>query len=316
MNGDLVHSRSANYNWNFASLSGLCGKVVHSIHINSTDYTQIGGRGIYLKRRNAFGRHVLSAANWFFRISRAPISFWTQARDWQRWEIETFSMLNAGYEARCMGAGAIAEDPLPGESLWTIAKQGELTPGMLDAAAIELRRAHGFYSGWFGGPWSHGDGAMCNVIYDARAERARLIDFELIHDRALRAAERHAEDLLSFLLDLVGVVSEEQWMPYALRYVNAYGNSRAVRQLYDVLTPPGWIARLWWRIRTNFADEGIIIPRLQELKRALVDARWPTTSLVVNARAGAGWRSRPRRWRKRRWAAGFGAGATPSTART
>jgi hypothetical protein len=301
MNTALVHNQISGAHSRFRGLNRICGEIVRSIRINSLDYGQNGGRPVYIKRRNPFGRRILSAANWFFRISRAPISFWTQTSDWQRWEVDSFSMLNPGYEASCLGADAIVEEALPGEPLWLIAKRGELKPGMLDAAGIELRRAHTFRSGWFAGPWSHGDGAMCNVIYDMHTMRARLIDFELIHDRLLGPGERHAQDLLSFLLDLVGVVGEEEWLPYALRYLHAYGNGRAVRRLYDVLPPPGGVARFWWKIRGNFADEKKIVPRLDELRRALMDSSSTPRLVRVNAAAGGESRRHRHRARRRRW---------------
>jgi hypothetical protein len=54
--------------------------------------------------------------------------------------------------------------------------------------------------------WSHGDGSMTNVIYDEKAHRARLIDFEIRHEKSLPAAARYADDLLVFLLHTVGRV--------------------------------------------------------------------------------------------------------------
>ena len=41
------------------------------------------------------------------------------------------------------------------------------------------------------------------VIYNQKTGRARLIDFELVHDRSLSAKSRHADDLLVFLLDIL-----------------------------------------------------------------------------------------------------------------
>ena len=87
-----------------------------------------------------------------------------------------------------------------------------LTPRMLKAAGSEYRRAHHFKYQEFGRGWSHGDASMTNVIYDEKADRARLIDFEIRHERRLPAAARHADDLLVFLLDMVGRVPNRQWL--------------------------------------------------------------------------------------------------------
>ena len=42
---------------------------------------------------------------------------------------------------------------------------------------------------------------MTNVIYNEKT-RARLIDFEIRHEKSLPAAARHTDDLLVFLLDM------------------------------------------------------------------------------------------------------------------
>jgi tRNA A-37 threonylcarbamoyl transferase component Bud32 len=78
---------------------------------------------------------------------------------------------------------------------------------MLEAAGTELRRAHQFWSDEFDGPWSHGDSTATNVIYNQKTGRARLIDFELVHDRSLSAKSRHADDLLVFLLDILAIAA-------------------------------------------------------------------------------------------------------------
>jgi hypothetical protein len=81
---------------------------------------------------------------------------------------------------------------------------------MLKAAGSEYRRARHFKNEEFGSGWSHGDASMTNVIYNEKTERARLIDFEIRHEKSLPATVRHADDLLVFLLDLVSCVSSRQ----------------------------------------------------------------------------------------------------------
>jgi len=50
------------------------------------------------------------------------------------------------------------------------------------------------------------------VIYEASNNRARLIDFEIYHEKSLATAARQADDLLVFLLDLVGTLPTRQWV--------------------------------------------------------------------------------------------------------
>ena len=51
-----------------------------------------------------------------------------------------------------------------------------------------------------------------NVIYDRQNGRARLIDFEIVHQKSLPAKSRHADDLIVFLLDLMAVAPNRQWL--------------------------------------------------------------------------------------------------------
>src|SRR5437867_3326198 len=109
---------------------------------------------------------------------------------------------------------------------------------MVEAAAREFRRAHELRSQEFDGPWSHGDGAMSNVIFDATAGRAHLIDFEIIHDTSLPACRRHADDLSVFLLDLVALAPAHCWLGLSLAFVRAYGGPPVIEELRNMLRPP------------------------------------------------------------------------------
>src|SRR5207253_1248920 len=82
-----------------------------------------------------------------------------------------------------------------------------------------------FWTEKFQGPWSHGDAGMANVIYDEASNRARLIDFEIVHDKTLPGLSRHADDLLIFLLDLIATAPGRQWMPLTLAFLSAYDNA-------------------------------------------------------------------------------------------
>src|SRR6266481_3944732 len=67
---------------------------------------------------------------------------------------------------------------------------------------------------------------MTNVIYDEKAHRARLIDFEIRHEKSLPAAARYADDLLVFLLDMVGRVPNRQWLPFAICFLRGLQRCR------------------------------------------------------------------------------------------
>src|SRR5579884_452068 len=256
--------------------SGLVGKLrqaaaaaVDSLRRNRLSQQVCRGRVMIVKARTAAGRWIAKLANAFFRAARVPIQYWTDTRDWQRWEVRWFRRLNRRFEAAAVGPDAVREEKLPGDSLWDHMMRGTLRRGMLRAAGREFRRAHAIWSDEFGGPWSHGDASMTNVIYDPAPDRAWLIDFEIVHDKRLPPVARHADDLLSFLCDLVGFVPERRWMPYALAFLGSYGDPPVLDELRRRLVPRRGIGWIWWKVRTNWVDSNKIMRRFKRLRRMM-----------------------------------------------
>ena len=206
---------------NILSLHALKERLaatLDSIKINTISEQRQGERCRIIKHRTGLGRPIAILANLYFAASGIPIRYQSKLRRWRVWEINCFRMLNHDrYDAAAFGASRICIDKLPGQSLWTYLTAGRMTRRMVRAAGRELRRAHGFWSEYLGGRWSHGDASMSNFIYDEMTGRARLIDFEIVHDKSLPAEVRQADDLHVFLLDLVGFVSARRWLPLAPR---------------------------------------------------------------------------------------------------
>ena len=99
---------------------------------------------------------------------------------------------------------------------------------------------------------------------------ARLIDFEVVHQRHLSPLVRHVEDVLSFLQDLLGCAERGTWLESAQRFLDAYGCGRGVREeLRGRLSLPRGIPRVWWWIRTNYVPIASIRSRLERLREAL-----------------------------------------------
>jgi hypothetical protein len=243
----------------------MVGEIVDHIHLNSVKLEKT----VVIKRRNPLGRHILPAANWFFRRCHAPVYFMTDPKRWQHWELSCYRMLNPDFHAMAGGDHCVCEERLPGESLWTHLKRGTLTPWMLIAAGREFRRGHGMWSPVFKDKWSHGDGAMRNVLFDAKGGRCRLLDFELVHLRELSAEVRQADDLSAFLLDLAGYATAEQWLPYAMAFLRGHGDAKVLAEVRRGLSVPGGSARVWWKIRTNFVSTKMIRRRLLQLARGM-----------------------------------------------
>ena len=252
-------------------LADVASRLVEAIAINSVWEKKRGGRTLVLKRRNLHSEQLADLTNLYFRVANIPIRFWSKLDEWRRWEIGCFEMLNNDrFHAYASGKRCVVAEKLPGESLWEHLNQGTLTKRILRSAAVEFRRAHQFWSDEFRGRWTHGDASITNVIYDAEADRARFIDFEIYHDKSLSAAARQADDLLVFLLDLVGTVPSRQWLPFSTTFLEAYGDFRVIGQLRKQLDLPGGLAWIWWGVRTNFTNPGKVKQRLTNLSRAIV----------------------------------------------
>jgi hypothetical protein len=270
------------------ALANAAARFVDSLKINSISEAVRHGRQVVIKRRNVYSEQLTELANLYFRIAGLPIRFWTKTEDWQRWEVKCFKMLNGDrFLASRLRNKAICIDQLPGESLWEHLNRHTLSRQMVEAAGFEFRRAHAFWSKEFRGPWSHGDAGMANVIYDEKRKRARLIDFEIVHDKTLPALSRHADDLLIFLLDLIATASARQWLPLTLAFLSAYDNAPVIAQLSRQLAPPSGMAWIWWGVRTSFANPAQIKERLSKLR--------DLTSHLGHYRAVAAARVRQRR---------------------
>ena len=90
-----------------------------------------------------------------------------------------------------------------------------------------------------------------------------------MHEKSLSAAARQADDLLVFLLDMVRIVPTRQWLPFALTFLEAYGDAEVIAELRKQLDLPGGLAWIWWGVRTNFTNPAKVKRRLANLSRAI-----------------------------------------------
>jgi hypothetical protein len=251
-------------------LAHVVQSTLNSIKINSITLEMREGRPMWVKRRRPGSELIAGAANLFFHLARALIRVWVDSKKWQRWEVDCYHLLYGhDFCAFAEGSRTVCVDTVPGESLLKHVTRGTLTPRILRAAAREFRRAHDLPCQDFGGPWSHGDPHLDNVIYDQSSDRVRLIDFEVVHDKSLPAVVRQADDLLVFLQDLIGRVSFEQWLPFALCFLNAYGRPEVMAELRNRLVVPSGLPGLWWKLRTEYLERRELIRRIDALRNAL-----------------------------------------------
>jgi hypothetical protein len=243
------------------------GAFVDRIKINTISREMREGRPVWIKCRRWGATPLVACANSFFRLAGNPVRALARPDVWQRWEVDCFLSLHGdGYRAFAVGDRQVAADEVPGVNLTCHLDGGTITPPMVVAAAQELRRAHARYCADFGGLWSHGDPHVGNFIYDEATGRARLIDFEVMHHPAMPAEERHADDLLVFIQDMVGRISGDLWMPSARAFLKAYGDKRIIGLLRSRLIMPQGMARVWWAVRTTFMAPGEVERRINALR--------------------------------------------------
>ncbi len=251
-------------------LLSVAGALVDRIKINSLTRESRAGRPVWIKRRRLSAGPILAGANCFFRLAGNPVQALTNLAQWQRWEVECFQHFHGErFRAFAEGARAVGADEVPGINLTEPLDGGTLEPPMVAAAARELRRAHEWQCAEAGGAWSHGDPHLGNFVYDPAEGRARIIDFEVMHHPSLSAEERHADDLLVFLQDMVGRIAADRWLVNAQAFLTAYDRPEIVVRLRPKLILPRGIARLWWGVRTTFLPGQELARRLASLRASL-----------------------------------------------
>jgi hypothetical protein len=260
--------------------------AVDFLKINTVEHKFHHGKPVVVKTRTATSQQIAETANLFFGLANIPIRFLSKMEDWQRWEIDCYRMLNGdGFRAFAVGTNGVCVEKVPGRSLWDHMIEGTLTRAMVEAAAQELHRAHQLWSADFDGPWSHADATMQNVMYDEKTGRARLIDFEIVHEKSLPATERHADDLVVFLLDLIAKGRRANWLPLGVAFAQTYGNRDVTAETKKHLVIPTGLARIWWNVRTSFANAAKVKRRIELLRNALDAVQVSSTVAVATDRA-------------------------------
>ena len=246
------------------------GYLVDRIKINSLTRCERGGRPVWSKRRRRMAPAVISLANAFFRLAGNPVTILADPAAWHAWELSSMQALHGGgFAAWGEDDGVLFVEELPGLSLSAHLDAGTASTEMFAAAGREFQRAHAIAGPWFEAGWSHGDPHTGNVIFDPVSQTARLLDFEVRHDRHLPAVARHTDDLLVFLQDTLGRLPRERWLEWASVFVQSYGRPEITSHLVERLTAPRGVARLWWAVRTTYLAPQELAKRLAALREML-----------------------------------------------
>jgi hypothetical protein len=243
--------------------------IIDGVRINHTRRVRMGGRA-YLVKRRRFGRGVLIAGgNLFLKASASRIQMFRCAKEWQAWELACYQHLY-GCDGWTVGANTLWLPALPGNSLKSYLLMGRLNATMLQTAAHELQRAHSLYFPPLNANWSHGDFHLDNVLYDPATGCAYLVDFETRHENALSPEERHADDLLVLLLDLLGQADATHWQEWSETFLKTCGRYPVLRHLSERLRLPRGMESVLWKTRTAHLATRVLRERLEGL-RTLID---------------------------------------------
>jgi hypothetical protein len=210
------------------------------------------GRPAWVKRRRRGVDGLIVAGGALMKLANGGLRMFGSVARWQAWELGAFRLVHAGEPYRCGRAGprGLWTHEVPGRSLREHAADGTLTAAMLRSAGAELRRAHALCCPVTRGAWSHGDPHLGNVLYDAAAGRARLIDFETQHEPSRAAVWRHADDLLTVGLELVGRTPADLWAGLFEALLDGYARPGVVTMLGRRLRHGSYAESLLWLARS------------------------------------------------------------------
>lgn len=246
------------------------GSQIDRIRINDLSRASVDGVPVWVKKRTSVSHGLVRVANIFFQLARNPVEVLATGEHWQRWEVEMFLALNGGTRlAGVAGNGAVYAEILPGADLVQLLEENRLNKAVLGMAGEAFRRMHAMRDPLTGDFFSHGDPHLGNVIIDEKRECSGWIDFETRHTGGLSTTERHADDLLVFLLDLAGRSSREEWEERSRAFLDGYRRGEILHALKERLTlPAGWGA-VWWAVRTSYLSRREMKWRMDDLRKRL-----------------------------------------------
>lgn len=246
------------------------GNTIDRIRINIVSADLLNGREVWVKKRTFMSRLLVPVANAFFSLAGNPVEVFATSPEWQNYELATFRLLNGDTH----GGGILSENSiytvaLPGQDLTQLLRTNRLNARVMALVGAAFCRMHRTLQPANGELFSHGDPHLGNVVYEHATESVGWLDFETVHRSGMEPVARHADDLLVFLLDLVGRSGDEQWTMLSPAFLNGYPDASVVAELRKRLHPPNGLGAIWWAVRTSYLPSKILRKRIEWLRQQL-----------------------------------------------
>jgi hypothetical protein len=110
---------------------------------------------------------------------------------------------------------------------------------------------------------------MGNVLYDSATQRARLLDFETRHELSRPADWRHADDLLTLMLELISRTPMDSWPTSLAALFGGYASDWIVAELRERLRSPRPAEWLLWVTRSPESNLAKLKASLSRVSRLL-----------------------------------------------
>ncbi len=246
------------------------GNRIDRIRINDVSRVEMGGQSVWVKRRTRLSRWLIPVANGFFWLAGNPVEVLPTNETWQDHEVRAFRVLNGPHRnVGVLGADSVYAEDLPGLDLVDLLRKSELSSSVMEQVGAAFLKMHRTWNPLSADWFSHGDPHLGNVLFDEENGSVNWIDFETRHRTRLTAVERHADDLLVLLLDLVGRADNSLWRELSPAFLAGYEDSAVIAELKTHLRLPVGLGALWWAVRTSYLTRPELRRRIDWLREQL-----------------------------------------------
>jgi hypothetical protein len=223
----------------FEVLSAI-GRMLAQVELNRVECRTSACGSYYSKKRLWYAALLIPAGNLYLRMQGACVRVCFDA-EWRDWDSKMYEA-SSGRRVKREEGGGLLFPAIPGEALASILASPAFDPSQkmkaFEAAVQALERFHHLLVEWPDGKrrmFSHADATVRNVICDPAAGTACWFDFETIHDPAMGAQWRHADDLRALLYSAAEYLEADALDTLCRVGIQGYGDTATLRRLGELI---------------------------------------------------------------------------------